>query len=110
MAAIEGGDLRIVEDCHVGQYAKAAKCAAQLAALCLRHRPRNLVTTGALPGLLAIMAGRAVGASTFWIDSLANAETLSVSGRHAKRIAHHHFTQWPELARREGTQYAGSLF
>ena len=40
---------------------------------------------------------RLVGARTVWVDSIANAEELSLSGQKASRIATLTLTQWPEL-------------
>ena len=110
IAGSNESDLRVVADCHAGQVLPAARCLAQLTALFARHRPRSVITTGALPGLLALGLARGFGARAIWVDSLANAETLSTSGRHARRIAHHHFSQWPDVAKRERSEYAGSLF
>jgi UDP-N-acetylglucosamine:LPS N-acetylglucosamine transferase len=102
--------IAVVKDCHTGQVVRATLCLMQLCALFFKHRPRYLVTTGALPGLLATVAARLVGARVIWIDSVANSERLSTSGRHAKRFAHAHYSQWPEVAERQRTDYAGSLF
>lgn len=63
-----------------------------------RLKPRAIITTGAAPGLVAILVGRLRGVRTLWIDSIANAETLSGSGKMARRLAHRIFTQWPHLA------------
>jgi hypothetical protein len=35
-----------------------------------------------------------------WVDSIANSEELSTSGRLAQWIAHRTCTQWPQLATR----------
>lgn len=61
-------------------------------------KPRAIITTGAAPGLVAILVGRMCGIRTLWIDSIANAEQLSGSGKMARRLAHRIFTQWPHLA------------
>lgn len=63
----------------------------------LRVRPTHVVTTGAAPGWLAVVFARLLGARTLWIDSIANAEEISLSGRKARRWAHEVWTQWPEL-------------
>ncbi|WP_018626107.1 hypothetical protein [Niabella aurantiaca] len=63
-----------------------------------KARPDVIVTTGAAPGLLAIIAGRLCGAQTLWIDSIANAECLSLSGKIASVFAHRALTQWRDLA------------
>jgi len=65
----------------------------------LRERPDGVVTTGAAPGYFALRFGRMIGAKTIWLDSIANAEELSMSGRIAGRFADLWLTQWPHLAR-----------
>lgn len=104
-----GEDVAFVQDCHTGQVLKAVRCLLQLARLFRRHRPKALVTTGALPGLLAVAAGRLTGARVIWIDSVANAHELSTSGRVARGLAHVHLSQWPDVAAREHSKYAGSV-
>jgi UDP-N-acetylglucosamine:LPS N-acetylglucosamine transferase len=75
----------------------------------LRARPDVIISTGAAPGILGIFFGRLIGAQTIWIDSIANAEELSLSGRIALRVAHKALTQWPHLAKAEGPEYHGSI-
>lgn len=74
------------------------RCGLQIAAIVLRVRPHVVVTTGAMPPLAALLVGRLTGARTLWIDSVANSEELSGSGRIARRVAHQVVTQWPLLA------------
>lgn len=81
----------------------------QLLRILLDYRPTMIITTGAAPALVAVLAGRLMGARTLWIDSIANSEVLSTSGRIASRIAHDCFTQWPDLAREGGPRYMGSV-
>jgi UDP-N-acetylglucosamine:LPS N-acetylglucosamine transferase len=75
----------------------------------MRTRPDVVISTGAAPGLFGILFGRLVGARTIWIDSIANAEKLSLSGRIASRIAHIALTQWPHLAATRRPSYRGSI-
>lgn len=82
--------------------------ALQMLVLVLRVRPQVIITTGAMPPLLAICAGRLLGARTLWVDSIANSEMLSGSGGIARRLAHQSITQWPELADAQ-TPYWGSV-
>lgn len=72
---------------------------AQVGRLMLLERPDVVVTTGAAPGLWALLWGRAMGARTVWIDSLANVQQLSGAGRLARWVATDWWTQWPHLAR-----------
>ena len=89
---------------------------AALAWIMLRTRPHAVVTTGAAPGYFAIRLGRLMGARTVWVDSIANAEELSLSGRHAGPHLDLWLTQWEHLAVSEGgpdgdpgPQYRGSV-
>ncbi|WP_217640003.1 UDP-N-acetylglucosamine--LPS N-acetylglucosamine transferase [Palleronia marisminoris] len=74
-----------------------------------RIRPDVVLSTGAAPGLLCLLWGRVFGARTIWVDSIANSEGLSLSGRLAQRIAHLVLTQWEHLATETGAQYRGSI-
>lgn len=70
----------------------------QIMLLIVRHNPQWIVSTGALPGLIAIIAGRLTLRKTLWIDSIANTKKLSDSGSMAKKFAHITLTQWPSIA------------
>ncbi|MBY6090995.1 UDP-N-acetylglucosamine--LPS N-acetylglucosamine transferase [Maritimibacter alkaliphilus] len=76
----------------------------------LKERPDTIITTGALPGLTALVLGKVFFRSkTIWIDSIANSEQISVSGRHASRIADVFLTQWPHLSSPDGPDYWGAV-
>ncbi len=75
--------------------------------LCVR--PDIVVTTGAAPGYFAIRFGKLVGARTIWIDSIANADELSMAGKMASKHADLWLTQWPELARPDGPECFGAI-
>ncbi len=77
--------------------------------LLLRVRPDVIVTTGAAPGYLAIRLGRLLRARTVWLDSIANVDELSLSGRMAGKHADLWLTQWPHLARPEGPKFQGAV-
>jgi UDP-N-acetylglucosamine:LPS N-acetylglucosamine transferase len=84
--------------------------------LVLRERPDVIITTGASVGFFALVVGKIFGARTVWIDSVANAEELSMSGKRAGRFADLWLTQWPGLAceqqcpkKRLGPSYRGSV-
>lgn len=82
----------------------------KLLRLIRRERPDVLLTTGAAPGLAAVVAARMCGVKTIWVDSIANVESMSASGRIARRFADRVFTQWPHLADGTTTVYAGNVF
>ena len=100
---------RIVPDCNRDRPVQAARSAAAIAAAVLRHRPHVVISTGALPGVLALACGKAVRARTSWVDSVANAEEMSMSGRLARRVADLWLSQWPEVAAAAGAEHAGAV-
>jgi exopolysaccharide biosynthesis glucuronosyltransferase PssD len=74
----------------------------------LRERPHVVVSTGAAPGYLAIRIAKLLRARTVWIDSVANVEELSLSGRMASVKADLCLTQWPHLAG-DRVRYEGAV-
>jgi len=67
------------------------------------------VSTGAAPGYIAVRLGKLLGARTAWIDSVANVEEVSLSGRMVGRHADLWLTQWRHLAKDDGPQYRGEV-
>ncbi len=74
-----------------------------------REKPDAIMTTGAAPGFVFLLVGKLLGIKTIWIDSIANVEHLSASGRMASRFASQTYTQWKDLATGK-IQYAGNVF
>lgn len=85
------------------------KVFARALRIMLKERPRAVVTTGSAPMLSFILLGRLMGARTLWIDSIANSERMSSSGRLARKLAHRTVSQWPEVARAEGVECWGAV-
>lgn len=108
LAAVDSSIL-VIPDCNRNRPSQALLSAGSVYRIIRRIRPDVIVTTGAAPGLIAIIIGRICGAHTVWIDSVANAEQLSLSGRLAKWVAHLCLTQWPHLARRNAPLFYGSV-
>lgn len=107
---VDDGDFRLVPEANRWHKWRLVRCAIAVAFLLLRTRPDVIVTTGAAPGYLAIRFGRLLGAHTIWIDSIANADELSLSGEKALRQADVCFTQWSHLAGLDGPRYEGTVF
>lgn len=63
-----------------------------------KTKPDVIITTGAAPGLMAVIIGKIRNIKTVWIDSIANAEELSMSGRLATYFSDKVYTQWLHLA------------
>jgi threonine dehydrogenase-like Zn-dependent dehydrogenase len=99
----------VVPDANRWQKARLVWQLAAVAWAVARIRPHAVVTTGAAPGYFAIRFARLLGARTIWLDSMANAEELSLSGRQAGPHAHHFLTQWPHLAKPGGPRFEGAV-
>lgn len=81
-----------------------------LARIIRAERPDVVVTTGAAPGLLGLAVAKLLTRSrTIWIDSIANTEKLSMSGRMARLVADAWLVQWEHLSRPGGPQYWGAV-
>lgn len=102
--------LRVVDDATRWDRAGLLRTAAQVLRILVEERPEIVVSTGALPGFFGVMLGkRVLRAKTVWVDSLANVEELSLSGRSVRAHADLWLTQWPELARPGGPDYLGTV-
>ncbi len=102
--------VRIVQDASRQTPFRMIWLILQLIGIIVSFRPRVVITTGAAPGVLALQIARLTGAKTVWIDSIANAEELSLSGRLAKKHADLWLTQWPHLLEKyPGIQCYGAI-
>ncbi len=75
-----------------------------------RFRPDVILTTGSGPAIAVILAGKLLGVKSIWIDSVANAEHMSLSGRIARHVATRVYSQWPNVAKNSGVRFAGNIF
>lgn len=107
--SVDGADFRIVPNANRSEISSVVTAAVRILLLVLAVRPTVVVSTGAAPGYLAIFFGRLIGAQTIWIDSIANAEELSLSGQLAGNLADLWLTQWPHLSRVGGPEYRGTI-
>ena len=75
------------------------------------ERPDLVVTTGAAPGFLALSMAKLGrrGCRTIWIDSIANTEKISLSGRLARPVADAWLVQWEHLSRPGGPEFWGAV-
>jgi UDP-N-acetylglucosamine:LPS N-acetylglucosamine transferase len=83
--------------------------ALRLALIVLKVRPDVVISTGACGGYLAICVARLLGAQTMFIDSIANAQKLSLSARLSRGVAHRVLSQWPKVANATGTEFNGAV-
>lgn len=99
----------ILPDCNRDDIVRSMGSMFAAILLLLRLRPQIIISTGAAPGFFCMFFGRAIGARTLWIDSVANAEQLSMCGKLSRRFATACLTQWAHLSAPDGPVYRGSL-
>jgi UDP-N-acetylglucosamine:LPS N-acetylglucosamine transferase len=105
----EGADFRLIPDGNRWNKIKLLRSAIAVFLLVLRIRPEVVITTGAAPGYFGVRFGKLLGARVVWVDSVANAEELSLSGAKAGKFADLWLTQWQHLAREGGPKCIGSV-
>jgi UDP-N-acetylglucosamine:LPS N-acetylglucosamine transferase len=105
------GDSRLHRVADANRWNKfgLAKLALRMLLIVLRERPDVVVSTGAAPGYFALRFGKLCGAKTTWLDSVANIDQLSLSGKMAGAYADLWLTQWPHLAQAAGPFYEGAV-
>lgn len=106
---VPGSKLRVIPDVTRWDRLGLLSCAGRVLAVLARERPDVVISTGALPGFFGVVLGKALGCRTIWVDSIANVEELSMSGAKVGPFADLWLTQWPELARASGPEYAGAI-
>lgn len=102
-------DVYVVVDCNRDKWLSNLRCVFQLCKIVMREKPDVVLSTGAAPGLLGLILGKSFGARTVWIDSVANSEKLSLSGKLAGKLCDLWITQWSHLAHDGGPRYYGSV-
>lgn len=99
----------VVIDANRWQKLRLLRSLLQMVLILLRTRPDVVVTTGAAPGYFALRLAALMGSRTIWIDSIANAEELSLAGQKAGRHSDLWLTQWEHLTTPNGPEYKGSV-
>ncbi|RFZ95820.1 oligosaccharide biosynthesis protein Alg14 [Mucilaginibacter conchicola] len=105
---VKGSKHYYVPDANKDRKLDLIKCFFAVLRRVILLKPRVVITTGAAPGLMGIVVGKILGAKTIWIDSIANVEKLSLSGRIALKVADRVYTQWEHLSN-DKIVYSGNL-
>jgi UDP-N-acetylglucosamine:LPS N-acetylglucosamine transferase len=99
----------VIPDCNAREPLNLLRTFVFAFRLICKLRPSVVVSTGAAPGVIVLFLSYCFGAKTIWVDSVANAERLSLSGRLAGYFASIWLTQWPHLSIPDGPDYHGSV-
>lgn len=108
-ADVAGSEFRVIGDGNLSHKWALMKSAYSILRLLLIERPDTVISTGAAPGYFAIRFGKLLGMRTVWVDSIANADELSMSGKKAGGCADLWLTQWEHLAAENGPKHYGSV-
>jgi UDP-N-acetylglucosamine:LPS N-acetylglucosamine transferase len=88
---------------------RTAKVLFKCLKVVLQQRPDVVISTGASVGCITCYIGKLLGAKVVWIDSIANVERVSLSGRMVRYIADLFLVQWPKLAEKHSNfEYVGT--
>jgi UDP-N-acetylglucosamine:LPS N-acetylglucosamine transferase len=85
-------------ECNREQPLLAVRVLKNCIKIILKEKPDVVISTGAAPACLLCLVGKLFGAKIIWIDSIANVERLSLSGRIVRPFADLILTQWREVA------------
>lgn len=106
---VPGHRFHAVLDASAWQKFRLVLQSVQVLLILLRVRPALVISTGASSGFFAVFFASKLGIRTIWVDSIANSEELSLSGRRAGKYADLWLTQWEHLSKPGGPQFAGSV-
>ena len=104
------GTVYVIGECDRKKPLRTLAVIGRAFALALRERPSLFVTTGSAPMLFFGLFVRLFGGRFVWIDSAAQIDKLSMSGRLARHLANRTLAQWEHIAAENpGVEYRGEL-
>lgn len=104
------GKTYVIGECNRYHPIEALKIILRGVSIMAKDKPDVVITTGSMPMAMICAVAKAFRKKVVWIDSIANTEHFSASGRLVYRFADLFLTQWPELAERDRkAEFAGEL-
>ena len=104
------GKTYIVGECNREHPIRTLGVLFKCLRIILKEKPTVILSTGAAAGFLMCFWGKLFGAKVIWIDSIANAKKLSMSGRMIRPFADLILSQWPDVAVQYAkVEYVGEL-
>ena len=108
--AKHGKPVHIIGECDRRKPLQAMAVVFRTLRLAIRERPDAVVTTGSMPLAIFCIWAKLFGAKIVWIDSVAQIDEMSLSGRLMRRVADLCLAQWPEVAAHNANvEYAGEV-
>jgi len=98
-----------IQDANKDEVGRLLLCLWDVIGVVRRTAPTLVVTTGAAPGFLACVVAAATGRRALFIDSLANADQLSLSAKLCRLCRIPVLTQWESLADGRRVRHEGSI-
>ncbi len=109
-SAKEGGrKIYTIMDASADSKLNLIPVTLQILSILIRERPNTIISTGAAPGVMAILLCKFLPIKTIWVDSIANVKVLSRSGKMVKNHADLVVTQWQHLSDNKNIFYRGSV-
>jgi len=104
------GPVYVIGECNRQHLLKTLGVLIRSLKVIVTERPNVVITTGSLPLAILCLSAKLFGAKIVWIDSIANIEQLSLSGRLVKPFTDLFLTQWEKLASiNKEVEYTGAL-
>jgi len=104
------GPTHVVGECNRKHLLRVILVLVRCIRIILHERPNVIISTGAAVGCIMCFLGKLLGAKVVWIDSIANVERISLSGRMVRHIADLFLVQWPELVEQySDVEYVGAV-
>ncbi len=104
------GNAYIVGECNREHPIKTLCVFFKCLKVILQEKPGVVLSAGAAPGFLMCFWGKLFGAKVIWLDSIANTEKLSMSGRMIRYFADLVLSQWLDVAAKyPNVEYVGEV-
>jgi UDP-N-acetylglucosamine:LPS N-acetylglucosamine transferase len=107
--SVPGSKFYIINDANQNKKLALLLLTFKIFIIVVKERPDVIISTGAAPGYFALLFGKILRARTIWLDSIANTENLSLSGKKVHKFADLYLTQWEHLAQEGGPDFRGTI-
>lgn len=106
----EKGPVYVIGEYNRNRPMQAFKSLIRCLWIAFHERPDIVITTGSMPLAMFCFVSKLFSARIVWIDSIANIDKFSMSGRFVHFFADLFITQWPELAEKDNkAEFVGAI-